>query len=224
MPVSFLKGDEPRAADSSDWFRAGEASLGKKLPIAVGTIRLVILRSEPLSGKLVVAVGASKAFPVPRLVLVGHTPRGDDLAALDTPCGKLLLIAPSTVDLLLPRNEALGSNGIFADAASKAFLVPLTGLVFHFLGASTEHFATPITPGSKLGIVAVAAVDFLRLRSKLFVDQRNLALAAQEAGLMPMLVFVGQILRVNPNKLLAFIASVGENGFIASDTIRVFLP
>lgn len=83
-------------------------------------------------------MGASKALPVPRLVLVRHSPGGDHLVAFYTPGCKFLFVAASTVDLLLTRNETLGANWALAHATCKTFLVPLSRLVFHLLGAYTQ--------------------------------------------------------------------------------------
>lgn len=57
-----------------------------------------------------------------------------------------------------------------------------------------KNFAAAIATGRKLGIVAVATVDLIRLGPELLVHQRQVALEAQEAGLVPVLVFVGKIL------------------------------
>lgn len=58
-----------------------------------------------------------------------------DLIALYTTGGEFILVTASTVDFLLARNEALGADRGFADTAAKAFFVPLSRLVFHFLRA-----------------------------------------------------------------------------------------
>lgn len=57
------------------------------------------------------------------------------LVALDTAGSELLLIAGGTIDLLLPRDEALGAYGSFADTATEALFMPLTCLVLHLLCA-----------------------------------------------------------------------------------------
>ena len=59
----------------------------------------------------------------------------------------------------------------------------------------SEDLAAAIATGSKLGIIAIAAVDLVCLRPELFVHERHTALAAQETGLMPVLVFVGKVLK-----------------------------
>lgn len=59
----------------------------------------------------------------------------------------------------------------------------------------TEHFAAAIATRGKLRVVAVAAVDLVGLGAKLLVHQIQIAFKAQETGLVPVLVFVGKILR-----------------------------
>lgn len=58
----------------------------------------------------------------------------------------------------------------------------------------TEYISTSIAPSSELSVVAVSAIDFFHFRSKLFVYQRHATFAAQETGLVPVFVFVRQIL------------------------------
>lgn len=50
--------------------------------------------------------------------------------------------------------------------------------------------ATAIATGSKLLVVAVAAVDLINLGAKLLVHKGYAALVAKEACLMPVLVLV----------------------------------
>lgn len=131
---------------------------------------------------------------MPRLILVSDTTTCDYLVALDTAGSKLLLIAGGAVDLLLTRDEALGANGGFAYTATEALFMPLTCLVFHLLCAGSEDFSAAIAAGSELCIIAVATVDLIGLGAELLIHQGDTTLVAQEAGLMPVLVFVGQVL------------------------------
>jgi len=64
---------------TSNRFGASGASLGEELAEALGAIRLVIARCESLSRQGVVAVAASEAISVPRLVLICHAAAGDNL-------------------------------------------------------------------------------------------------------------------------------------------------
>lgn len=127
---------------------------------------------------------------MPWLVLICHAAAGDDLVALNTPGGKLVLVTSGTINLLLARDEALRADRILADHAAKALLVPLSGLVFHLLSASTEDLAASITTTGELGVIAVAAVDLVHLTTELFVHQGHSAPVAEEAGLMPVLILV----------------------------------
>lgn len=115
-------------------------------------------------------MGAGEALTMPRFVLVGHTAAGDNLLALDATGCVLFLVASGAVDLLLTGDKGFGTDGGFADTAAEALLVPLSGLVFHLFGSSTEDFPAAVTSGSKLGIVAVSAVDLVGLGAELFVD------------------------------------------------------
>ena len=57
------------------------------------------------------------------------------LAALDTLGGELVFVAAGAVDVILLGDEALGADGVAADAADEAALVPLPRLVLHLLHA-----------------------------------------------------------------------------------------
>lgn len=67
------------------------------------------------------------------------------------------------------------------------------------LRTSTEDLAASIAAASELGIVAVAAVNLVSLAAELFVHQGHSAPVAEEAGLVPVLVLVRQILRNTEN-------------------------
>merc|ERR1739838_93546 len=129
---------------------------------------------------------------MPRIVTVGDTSLGDDLAALDTPGGKLL--------------------------------VPLAGLVFHFLHTCFKNIPTAITTSCELSIIARSAVDSVSFGSKLLVNKTGPALVAQEASFMPMLLLVGEVLGVNPNNFAAFIAVICKYVFITFNAVWVVIP
>lgn len=72
----------------------------------------------------------------------------------------------------------------------------------------SEDLAAAITAGGKLGVIAIATVDLVCLGPELFVHERYTTLVAQETNLVPVLVFVGKILKqqiscleVRPDKL-----------------------
>ena len=58
---------------------AGGAAFGEELAVAVGAVGLLIATGEPLAGQARVAVGARETLAVPRLLLVRHAARRDDL-------------------------------------------------------------------------------------------------------------------------------------------------
>jgi len=223
VPVTTLERNETGSTNPCDWLAAGGAPLGEQLPEAVGAVRLVITRGEPLSCQGLLAVRASEALPVPGVVTVGHPSLGDYLATLDTLGGKLLFIALRAVDVVLLGYEGLGTDGVLAGAAHEALLVPLPGLVFHLLHPCFKHVSTAVTSGGKLGIVAGPAVDSVSLRPELLIHQAGPALVAEEAGLVPVLLLVRQILGVNPDNFPTFITIVCKHIFITFYTVRVVI-
>jgi hypothetical protein len=66
--------------------------------------------------------------------------------------------------------------------------------------------------------MAIGAVEFLVLTGERMIDQRDLAVAAFKAFLVPMSLFVRQVLRVAADRRLALFATVGEQRFVALDT------
>ena len=72
-----------------------------------------------------------------------------DLAALHTLGGKLVFVAAGAVDVILLGDEALGADGVAADAADEAALVPLPRLVLHLLHARLHQ------PRRQLGQIVV---------------------------------------------------------------------
>jgi len=170
VPVTIFKGNEASAANTSDGLRAGSAALSKELSKAFGTVGLLVLGGEPLTSQRLVAVGASEALAMPRVVLISHAARRDDLGAFNAASGKFLFVASGTVNVLFARDERLCANGRLADAAAEAFLVPLPTLVLHLLGSSAEDFAAAVASSGVHRIVARAAEDLLGLGSKLLVD------------------------------------------------------
>merc|ERR1719412_131709 len=61
------------------------------------------------------------------------------------------------------------------------------------------------------------------LGSELLVDEAGAALVAEEAGLVPVLLLVGQILAVDADDLAALVAVVGEHILVALDAVRVVI-
>lgn len=160
---------------------------------------------------------------MPWLIAVRHTSAGDDLVALNAPGGELVLVTASAVDIIVPRNEAPGADRVAAHAAAEALLVPLVALVLHLLRASAEDLAAAIAAGGEGGVVAGSAVDLLSLGAERLVHQRHAALAAQEAGLVPVLLLVRQVLGVDADGLGALLARVSEHLLVAAHAVRVLV-
>jgi len=224
VPVPALEGDEPGASDPCNRLSTGSTTLGEQLSEAVSTVRLIIPGSEPLSRQGLLTVGAGEALSVPGIASVGHSALSNHLAALDALGGELVLVALGAVDVVLLRDERLCANRILAGAANEALFVPLSGLILHLLHPCSKNVSASITTCSKLRIVARAAVDPVGLATELLVDQAGPALVAQEAGLVPMLLFVGQILGVDTNDLPALVAVVCEDVLVALDAVGMVLP
>lgn len=64
---------------TGDWFGTSGASLGEKFAKAIGAIWFVIARRKSLACQRIIAVAASEAISVPRLVLICHSTAGDYL-------------------------------------------------------------------------------------------------------------------------------------------------
>jgi len=221
VPVTVLERYEAGAADTCDGAGTRGTPLGEELPEAVGAVRFVLLGGEPLPGQGSVAIGAGEALSVPWLVLVRHAAGGDDLTALDAASGELLLVAGCAVDLLLAGDEALGADGRLADDAAEALLVPLPRLVLHLLVSCPEDLPAAITAGSESGVVAGTAVNFLHFAPELLVHEGNLAFVAEEAFLVPVLIFVRQILGIDADDEIAVVTGVGEDALVALGAVGV---
>lgn len=78
---------------------------------------------------------------------------------------------------------------LFTVAATKYATIGGTVVVVVEL-TCTEYLAAAVATGRELRIVAVATIDLIGLRSKLLVDQIQIAFEAEETGLVPVLVFV----------------------------------
>lgn len=73
------------------------------------------------------------------------------------------------------------------------------------LRTSTEDLAASIATAGELGIVTVAAIDLVQLATELFVHQGYSAPVAEEAGLMPVLILIRQILKTTLNHVSSFL-------------------
>lgn len=160
---------------------------------------------------------------MPRFILVCHAAAGNNLITLDATGSKLVFVTSGTIDFLFARNETLRSNWILAYNATETLLVPLPGLVLHFLRTGTEDLATSIASARKLGIVTVTTVNLVDLATELFIHQGDSALVAEKAGLVPMLVLVRKILGVDSNNFIAFLATIGKYTLVTLDTVWMLI-
>jgi len=96
VPVAILERDEPSTTNSGDGFGAGGAALSEEFTEAFGAVGFLVFGGEALTGQRLVAVGASEALAMPRVVLVRHASRRYDLATL-----------PRTISLSLPNATTL---------------------------------------------------------------------------------------------------------------------
>jgi hypothetical protein len=190
VPVPVFERNEPGSADASDGLLAATAALGVKGAEAVRAVGFILPRSKALSSQRSTAVRARKALLVPGFVPVGHASRRNDLRTLHAASGVLFFVTIRAEDFVFSRDETFSSYGFLALSATETVLVPLMPLVFHLLHPCFEGLGASVATGSKRGIVAIGAIDSLGLRTKRFVHQRNVAFGANEARLMPMLVFV----------------------------------
>lgn len=219
--MTVLEGDELCATDTGDGLGATTAALGEEFPVAVATERLLLLGGEFLPGQQLVAVCAGETLAMPRRVLVADASLVDHITTLGTPLGVVILVALHTDYALISRNEALVSDRLAALGAGEALIMPLLALVLKFLHTSAERFTAAVTPGRKVVVMAVGAVDFLILGSERLVHQRLFAAAALEAELVPVALFVRQVLVVGPDGLGALLTVVSKELLVAGYTVGV---
>jgi len=96
-----------------------------------------------------------------------------------------------------PATTSLSSPGILLRICSLCCFND-DGTELRFALTGSEDLATAIAAGSELRVIAVATVDLIGLGAELLVHKGHTTLVAQEAGLMPVLVFVGQVLEQTP--------------------------
>lgn len=80
-----------------------------------------------------------------------------------------------------------------------------------------------MVPRGESLIVALGTVKSLILGAERLIDERYLAHMAEEALLVPVLVLVGEVLRIGADFLVALFASVGEQRLVALYTIGMLL-
>jgi len=175
VPMSIFERDKFCTTNTGDRLHASITSFRKQLAETIGTVRLFVLGRESLTGERCGAICASEAFAMPWLILVGDTASADYLSTFAASRRKLLLIARRTIDFLVFRYKAFGTDRRFAQRTAKALVVPLFAFVFHLFHAGFEYLAASVASRRKCLIVAVRAEDAIILAAKWFVDQRDLA-------------------------------------------------
>lgn len=84
-----------------------------------------------------------------------------------------------------------------------------------------ENLRTSVAFLAEGVVIAVAAVDLLVFRAKRLVNKAHLAERAEEAGLMPMALLVGQVPPLDADWARAVAANVGKVLFVTAQTHRV---
>lgn len=169
------------------------------------------------------AVGAGEAVAMEGMGLVGDSTLVDNTIALETTLSKCVFITRNADILVLPRDKALVSNRLFAHGTTETFFMPLLSAEFKLLHSSSEDVSTSVASRSKVVIMTIRAVQTLLLAGEGLIHQGVLTVAALEAHLMPMLLFVGQVLGIRSNGFLALLAGVGKQVLIALDAEGVLL-
>jgi len=155
--------------------------------------------------------------------LVGDSTLVDNTIALETTLSKCVFITRNAHILVLPRDKALVSNRLFAHGTAETFFMPLLSAEFKLLHSSSKDVSTSIASRSKVVIMTIRAVQTFLLAGEGLIHQGVLTVTALEAHLMPMLLFVGQVLGISSNGFLALLAGVGKQVLIALDAEGVFL-
>jgi len=223
MPVALLKRDELGSTKTSNRLGAATTLLGEEFTKAAGAVWLLIAGGELLAGKHLVAVRAGEAISMPRGRLVRNTTFVDHTITLHAALSVLFLVTRHTYDLLLARDETLVADRLLAHLAAEARLMPLLPFIFILLHTCAEDVSASVAAGSEVVIMAVGAVQLLVLSSKRLVDQGVSTVTALEAFLMPMFLFVRQVLGVAAYGSLALFTGVGEEFLVAFDAVRMLL-
>jgi len=166
VPVAILKRHKLGTAKTSNCFQASITLLGKQVSIAVGAVRLVILRSELLPSQWLRAVRACEAVTMPRRVLKCDSTFTDHSFALGAALSILLFIAGNTDDVLVTWYKALVADWLTTFLAAEAMLMPLLAHVLVLLHTGTKYLSTLVAARCEVVIMAVGAVQLIVLRCK----------------------------------------------------------
>jgi hypothetical protein len=223
VPVPLVKGDELGCSEASNWLSTANALLGKELGKTLRAIRFLVTRSELLPHQHLVASVTGEALTMPRCVLVGYSSLVDHAIAFHASLSVLLLIARYADSLLVTWYEGLDANWLPTDLATEAFLVKRLALELVLFHTSAKDVGTSVASLCEVVVVAVRAEGLVIPGGEWLVDKRDLAIVTVEAFLVPMLVLVRQILEIGADDLLAFLASVGKQRFVAFDAERLLV-
>lgn len=137
---------------------------------------------------------------MPWLILVGHSTCCYGLLTSAALVGKLLLKAGHAEVAGVFWDEGLGSYWLLAAVAQEAGLMPAVPLVFHFAGAWHDGLLAGGALGGVVIGVTLGAQQQIILGCEGFLHQRAAALGALETLLVPVTVFVGEVLTVTANR------------------------
>lgn len=221
--MSVVKRNKLGSTETSDWLRTATAFLGEQISEAVSTKRFFIARRELLSSQNLVTVGACEALAMPWRVLVRYAALVYHPVTLHAALCILFLIALDTDDFLVTWYETLVSYWMQTDLAAEALFMPLLALVLIFLHSCTEKTSTAITASSEVVVMAISAIQFVVLTRERMINKRHLAVATFEASLVPVTVFIRQILGVSADGRLAVLARVGEQRLVTLDAERLLV-
>lgn len=171
MPMTSIERDEFRAADASDGFAACCASFGEQFSETVGTVRLVITRSELLPNQVVLAVGASKTVPVVGFVSVQNTTRHNRLGTGFALGSEEVIETLDAVLLVILGHETVAADFRSTVCALETLLVPLLTIPLQLLHASFEHLTATVALSSKLLVIAVVTKESIVSGAKEAIHQ-----------------------------------------------------
>lgn len=209
MPGMFFMGYHIGAfTKPSDGVLASSTLLGHKVLVAIHTIILVIYSSETLPTQLLRAGNTYKARSMPGLILVTDSSGCNGLVAFHTMLGKLSFMASHTVELLLYREETLGSNDLLAVVAGEAVFMPDGALVLHILISCHNILLAPFAFGDGHMSGTIVAQDLVIPGHKGLTGQGLMALVANEAGVVPVAVLIMHLFGICTYGLAALLTSI----------------
>lgn len=178
--------------------------------VAINTVNVGFMRSEATSCERLTAGVAHKTLRVPGLVLVADSSRGDWLLAVVALLGKLLVMAGSAVDVITFSQEALRADWLLTFKAGEALLMPHLVFVLHILGSWQDHLVAALAAVAVLTRAAFAThyLAIIAGRER-FTGQGLVALGTAEAVLVPVAIFMVQLLSVSTNGASTLGAGVG---------------